>query len=196
MSNREGIISRSTNETQIKLSLNLDGSGKSELSTGIAFFDHMLDLFSTHGLFDLTIEAKGDLDVDYHHTVEDIGICLGQAFKKAIGDAKGIARYASGLIPMDESLCQIAVDIANRPHLSFTSTPLKSKVGDFDSELLKEFLTAFTNQSGICLHINCLQGENTHHIIESCFKALGVILDKATIIDNRKKSIPSTKGTL
>ncbi|MFA5878960.1 MAG: imidazoleglycerol-phosphate dehydratase HisB [Candidatus Margulisiibacteriota bacterium] len=189
-------VLRKTSETDIELEFNLDGTGKSQINSGIPFFDHMLILFAKHGLFDLTIKAKGDIQVDFHHTVEDIGIALGEAFKKALGDCYGINRYASGLCPMDESLAQIALDISGRPFLSFKPENIKGKTGEFDFELIKEFLTAFVNNAKITLHIDVLNGDNLHHIAESCFKGLGVILDQATQIDARKKSIPSTKGII
>ena len=196
MKKRETTISRKTNETDITLSLNIDGTGKSSISTGIAFFDHMLDLFTQHGLFDLTIKATGDLEVDYHHCTEDIGICLGQALKTTLGDNKGITRYASSITPMDESLSQIAIDISNRPFLHFNYNFSKTKIGTFDVELIEEFFTAFVNNARISLHIDIIRGQNLHHIIESCFKGFGTCLDKATQIDPRKKGIPSTKGIL
>ncbi len=193
---RKHTISRKTNETAITLALTIDGTGKSTLNTGIGFFNHMLELFAKHGLFDLDITVKGDLDVDFHHTVEDVGICLGQAFHKALGDNKGITRYSDGLIPMDEALCQCAIDISNRPHLTFTHNLNNEKVGQFDCELVDEFFRAFINNARLSLHLNLLAGFNTHHKIEACFKAFGVCLDRATIIDPRKPGIPSTKGLL
>jgi imidazoleglycerol-phosphate dehydratase len=197
MSKRTAKISRKTAETSIDLNINLDGSGKSTINTGLGFFDHMLTLFSKHGLFDLTVKVKGDLHVDGHHTVEDVGICLGQAFSQALGDFKGIKRYASALIPMDETLCQIAVDISNRPYLVFKADFPKSKIGDFDAELVEEFFRAFTFNAKLNLHITLVHGDNLHHGAEACFKALAVALDQASSIDPRKKdSIPSTKGVL
>ena len=196
MIKREASINRHTNETKIDLKLIIDGNGKSEIKTGIGFFDHMLNLWTHHGLFDLELKVDGDLEVDFHHTVEDVGIALGQAFKEAIGDAKGITRYASGLTPMDEALCQIAIDYSNRPHLEFKNHLPKTKVGEFDVELTEEFLRAFVNNARITLHIDILKGSNLHHIIEACFKGLGRELDKVSQIDTRKKDIPSTKGVL
>jgi len=196
MEKREYSILRKTEETEIKLRLNLDGQGRCKVQSGIGFFDHMLTLFSKHGLFDLDLEIKGDLDVDGHHSVEDAGICLGQAFRQALGDCKGINRYASCLLPMDEALCQMATDISNRPHLTF-SVPLKeSTVGGFSPELLEEFLQAFVSNARITLHVNLLAGKNQHHIIESCFKALGRCLDQATFVNGRQQGVPSTKGVL
>jgi imidazoleglycerol-phosphate dehydratase len=190
-------INRKTSETIIQLSLNLDGEGKSKIATGIPFFDHMLTLFSRHGLFDLDVMVKGDIEVDFHHSVEDVGICLGQAFQQAIGDAKGITRYASGLIPMDEALCQLAIDMSGRSFLVFNADFPKSKIGEFDAELVKEFFQAFTSNAKLTLHLTLLAGENLHHMAEGCFKALGIILSQAVRIDPRKANqIPSTKGLL
>lgn len=196
MKKRQATIQRHTNETKIDLSLTIDGDGKSNIQTGIGFFDHMLTLWTHHGLFNLTLQVDGDLEVDFHHTVEDVGIALGQAFQKAIGDAKGINRYASGFTPMDEALCRIAIDYSNRPHLDFKNHLPKTKVGEFDVELTEEFLNAFVNNARITLHIDILKGNNLHHIIEACFKGLGRELDKASTLDPRKKDIPSTKGIL
>jgi len=196
MSNRRSTVNRETNETKVELALNIDGDGSSTINTGIPFFDHMLDLFSKHGLFDLNLVVKGDLEVDYHHTVEDIGICLGNAFREALGDAKSINRYASGSIPMDESLCTIAVDISGRAYLSFNADIKPAKVGEFDVELTKEFFNALVSNARITLHLDLVRGENSHHIIESCFKGLGVVLDRATSLDTRKTGVPSTKGIL
>lgn len=193
---RKAQIKRHTNETQVQLTLNIDGSGKTTIQTGVAFFDHMLNLMAVHGLFDLDIQAKGDLDVDFHHTVEDVGICLGQALREALGDARGIQRYASGLLPMDESLCQMAIDISNRPHLTFIADFPKAKVGAFDVELAQEFFVALVNNARITLHVNVLQGTNLHHMMEACFKALGVYLSQALAVNPRKTGVPSTKGVM
>tara|TARA_A100001015_G_scaffold88324_2_gene98265 strand:- start:348 stop:941 length:594 start_codon:yes stop_codon:yes gene_type:complete len=193
---RIGTINRNTAETKITLKLDIDGEGSSDIETGIGFFDHMLTLFSKHGLFDLTVKVEGDLEVDGHHSVEDVGICLGLAFHDAIGDAYGINRYASAIVPMDESLCQIAIDVSNRPALGFNHNFDKEKVGSFDSELVEEFFNAFVNNARINLHIDMLKGSNLHHKIEACFKAFGICLDQATQVDPRKKSVPSTKGIL
>jgi imidazoleglycerol-phosphate dehydratase len=193
---RKSTISRKTNETNISLEFCIDGSGKASIQTGIPFFDHMLNLFSAHGLFDISAKVKGDIDVDFHHSVEDVGIVLGQAFKEALGDKKGIVRYASALVPMDEALCQIATDISGRPSLNFSYHFPKTKVGQFDTELVEEFFHGFVNNAGISLHVDILRGKNLHHIIESCFKGFGLVLDSATQIDHRKKGIPSTKGSL
>ncbi|RAP30780.1 imidazoleglycerol-phosphate dehydratase HisB [Candidatus Marinamargulisbacteria bacterium SCGC AG-414-C22] len=196
MEKRQASIERNTKETQIKLTFAIDGEGKAAVATGVGFFDHMLDLFSKHGLFDLDLSVTGDLEIDAHHTVEDVGICLGQAFQQALGTGKGINRYASAIIPMDESLCQIAIDVSNRPALGFNHNFEKDKVGEFDSELVEEFFNAFVNNARINLHIDMLKGTNLHHKIEACFKAFGVCLDRATQRDPRKKDIPSTKGIL
>ena len=193
---RSATIKRKTKETQIELQFNLDGTGKSDSHTGIGFLDHMLTLFSKHGLFDLTVQCKGDLEVDFHHTVEDVGICLGQAFKKALGTGEGIVRYASQAIPMDETLCNLAMDISGRPFLRFEAPILQSKVGEFDTELAEEFFKAFVTHAGMSLHLTIDSGKNLHHIIEACFKAFGIVLDRATQKDPRKKGVPSTKGIL
>lgn len=190
-------ITRKTKETDIFLSLNLDGSGKSDIQTGVGFFDHMLTLFASHGMFDLTVKCNGDLEVDAHHTVEDVGICLGQAFTQCLGDKKGITRYADRVIPMDEALVLVATDISGRPYLDFDLPVRASKVGNFDTELVLEFFTAFVQNARLALHIKKLSGKNTHHIIEGCFKAFGRVMDNATVIDPRRADeIPSTKGEL
>ena len=178
------------------MEINLDGKGEAEIRTGIPFFDHMLELFSRHGLFDLKIEAQGDIEVDFHHTVEDVGITLGESFKEALGDKKGITRYGWAFIPMDESLSQVVVDISSRPQLVFKGELRKEKVGSFDTELLPVFLEAFALHAGLTLHVNIFYGENLHHMIESVFKALGRALRMAVKIDEREKGIPSTKGIL
>ena len=196
MKKRKSNIDRHTHETKINLALTIDGDGKSSIQTGIGFFDHMLTLWTHHGQFDLTLKVKGDLDVDFHHTVEDVGITLGQAFRTAIGDAKGITRYASGLTPMDEALCQIAIDYSNRPYLHLENHLPKTKVGDFDVELMEEFLRAFVNNARITLHVDILRGSNLHHIIEACFKGLGRELKKASTRDPNNQHVPSTKGIL
>ncbi|RAP27395.1 imidazoleglycerol-phosphate dehydratase HisB [Candidatus Marinamargulisbacteria bacterium SCGC AG-343-D04] len=193
---REAFIERQTNETDIFLEFSIDGSGEAKLKTGIGFLDHMLDLFTKHGCFDLTCKVKGDLHVDFHHSVEDVGICLGQAFHKAMGDFKGITRFANVVVPMDESLCSCAIDISNRPYLGFKHSFNNEKVGNFDTELVEEFFNAFVNNARINCHIAIQEGKNTHHKIEACFKAFAVCLDKATQLDPRKTDIPSTKGLL
>ena len=194
---RTAEINRKTNETDIKLKLNLDGTGKSEINTGCGFLDHMLTLFARHGGFDLTVSCKGDTYVDYHHTVEDIGIALGDAFKSALGDMRGITRYGSFILPMDESLIMTAVDISGRSHLSYDLTIPAQKVGDFDTELAEEFYLGFVRHAAVTLHIKELSGTNSHHIIEGTFKSVARSLAAAVKIDqNRKDEIPSTKGVL
>lgn len=194
---RTAEINRKTNETDIKLSLNLDGTGKSEIDTGCGFLDHMLTLFARHGGFDLTVSCKGDTYVDYHHTVEDIGIALGDAFKSALGDMRGITRYGSFILPMDEALIMTAVDISGRSHLSYDLQIPAQKVGDFDTELAEEFYLGFVRHAAVTLHIKELSGTNSHHIIEGAFKSVARSLAAAVKIDeNRKNEIPSTKGVL
>lgn len=194
---RTAEINRKTNETDIKLKLNLDGTGKSEINTGCGFLDHMLTLFARHGGFDLSVSCKGDTYVDYHHTVEDIGIALGDAFKSALGDMRGITRYGSFILPMDESLIMTAVDISGRSHLSYDLTIPAQKVGDFDTELTEEFYLGFVRHAAVTLHIKELSGTNSHHIIEGAFKSVARSLAAAVKIDeNRKDEIPSTKGVL
>ncbi len=193
---RKADISRETRETQIRLNLNLDGNGTSNINTGVGFLDHMLELFAKHGFFDLEIEAKGDLHVDAHHTTEDVGICLGQAFQKAVGDKAGMVRFGSFTVPMYESLAKVDLDICGRPYLHY-KTPLESgKVGKFDIELTEEFFHGFVNHSGTTLHINVPYGTNQHHIIEAIFKAVAKALDIATCIDTRITGVLSTKGSL
>ncbi len=194
---RQATFNRETAETEIKLSLCLDGKGESEINTGCGFLDHMLTLFARHGDFDLTVDCKGDTEVDYHHTAEDIGIVLGKAFKETLGDMKGITRYGSIILPMDESLILAAVDISGRSHLSYSLDIPTEKVGDFDTELVKEFFLAFVRNADITLHIKKLDGENSHHIIEGAFKAFARTMKQAVKIDeNNKDKIPSTKGVL
>ncbi|MBL8559534.1 MAG: imidazoleglycerol-phosphate dehydratase HisB [Hyphomonadaceae bacterium] len=194
---RTAKIARSTKETTISVSLNLDGEGAGKIATGIGFFDHMLESFAKHGAFDLVIEAKGDLHVDMHHTVEDVGIVMGQAFKEALGDHKGIRRFAHAYIPMDETLSRAAVDFANRPYLIWRVDLPRPKLGDMDTELFKEWFQAFAMHSGACVHIENLYGDNTHHIVESCYKALARAARAATEIDPRLAgATPSTKGVL
>jgi len=190
-------MDRETKETKISIQLDLDGEGISEINTGIPFFDHLLVLFAKHSYINLSIFAKGDLEVDDHHTVEDIGICLGQAIKKALGDKKGIKRYASILLPMDEALVSVAVDISGRPFLSYKVDPDRKQVKEFEIELVKEFLIALVNNTGITLHIEQRAGENTHHILEAVFKGLARVIDLSTQIrTTNPKNIPSSKGIL
>ncbi|KKK88224.1 hypothetical protein LCGC14_2745340 [marine sediment metagenome] len=196
MGKRTSNINRKTTETTIKISLNLDGEGKRTISTGIGFFDHMLDLLAKHALFDLEIKASGDTKVDYHHTVEDVGICLGQAVKEALGDKAGITRFANVSVPMQEALANIALDIGGRSALVFNAKLDKEKVGDFDTELIKEFLEAFSVNAGINLHVDVPYGENAHHISEAIFKGVAKALDRATRLDERTDEVPSTKGVL
>ncbi len=196
MKKRKTTIKRKTAETKINLFINIDGKGTSAIKTPLPFLNHMLTLFAKHGLFDLKIVASGDVEVDQHHLTEDLGICLGEAIKKSLGDKKGIRRYGFVLLPMDESLAAISLDISGRPFLSL-KVPKRRRKGEFDAELLEEFLKGFVNHSGITLHINLLSGENLHHIMEAIFKGLGKALDGATGIDPRiKTSIPSTKGEI
>lgn len=194
---RSAEIKRVTTETDIEVSLSLDTAGSAVINTGCGFFDHMLTLFAKHSGFSLTAICHGDTDVDYHHSVEDLGICLGKAFAQALGDCKGIMRYADATIPMDEALVLTAVDISGRGFLSFSAEMTREKVGDFDTELVKEFFEAFVRASGITLHIRLLSGENCHHIIEAIFKSFAKSMRFAVIIDTENKdAIPSTKGLL
>jgi imidazoleglycerol-phosphate dehydratase len=193
---RHASISRKTKETDIQLAFTIDGEGKAELHTGVPFLTHMLDLFTKHGQFNLTVTAKGDTEVDDHHTTEDIGICLGQALREALGDKKGIKRYGNAFVPMDEALAQVVVDLSNRPHFEFRGQFPSEKVGTFDVELVHEFLWKLALEARMNLHVIVHYGRNTHHMIEAVFKALGRALDEATMIDPRVKGIPSTKGML
>ena len=194
---RQAEISRTTKETDISVKVNLDGTGKAEIATGIGFFDHMLDQIARHSLMDVTVRAKGDLHVDDHHTAEDVGIALGQAVRRALGDLKGITRYADVHLPMDEALTRAAIDISGRPFLVFRTSFSAAKIGTFDTELVREFFQAFAMNAGITCHIETLYGTNNHHIAESCFKALARALRIAISIDpGQKDRIPSTKGSL
>lgn len=193
---RQGSVDRSTRETQIRLELTLDGQGHVELKTGIPFLDHMLTLFAVHGFFDLSLDARGDLEVDAHHTVEDIGICLGGALVRALGDRKGIRRYGHAVVPMDETLARVAMDLSNRPYLVYQTPALSPRVGEFETELVLEFFRAFCQHGGVTLHIEVPYGCNTHHMLEAVFKAWGRSLDEATQLDNRRTDIPSSKGAL
>lgn len=188
---------RKTKETDIAISLNLDGSGKAQISTGAGFFDHMLELFAAHGRFDLAVTCKGDLNVDAHHTVEDVGIALGGCFREALGDKRGICRYGSITLPMDEALVMVALDVSGRAYLNYNVAIAAAKVGEFDTELGEEFMTAFVRAAGITLHIEQLEGTNAHHILEAVFKALARALRQAAAVDPAMKDeIPSTKGLL
>lgn len=194
---RKGEIKRKTAETDIELSLALDGTGKSNIYTGCGFLDHMLTLFAAHGRFDLNVSCKGDTNVDFHHSVEDVGICLGKAFSDAIGDCKGIKRYGNMILPMDESLVLCALDVSGRTYLNYDVSITAEKIGDFDTELIEEFFFAFVRNSGVTLHIKQLDGKNAHHIAEAAFKAFARALRQAVEIDIQSKDeIPSTKGVL
>lgn len=193
---RQADIARKTNETNIQLSFSIDGTGKSELDTGVPFLTHMLDLFTKHGHFDLKVDATGDIDIDDHHTVEDIGICLGLALREALGDKAGIKRYASVFIPMDEALAQVVIDVSNRPHFEYRASYPSAQVGTFTTELVHEFLWKLALEAKITLHVIVHYGQNTHHMIEAVFKALGRALDEATSVDPRVQGVPSTKGVL
>ncbi len=193
---RKGSVSRRTAETDISVSLELDGTGKAEVHSGIGFFDHMLNLFAAHGLFDLTVQCNGDIEVDGHHSVEDIGIALGDALKEALGDKKGIARYGSFYLPMDESLALVALDISGRPFLVYDGGEMAPMIGGYDTELTEEFLRAFAFHAGITLHVKVLYGTNSHHKVEAIFKALGHALRIAAGKDDRVQGVPSTKGVL
>jgi imidazoleglycerol-phosphate dehydratase len=194
---RAASVSRRTAETDVAVSIALDGTGRAEISTGVGFLDHMLELFARHGLFDLTVKVTGDLHVDQHHTTEDTGIALGQAFLQALGDKKGISRYADLHVPMDETLSRVAVDISGRPFLVFRTAFPTEKIGVFDTELVREWFQAFAMNAGVTLHVETLYGDNSHHIAESCFKGLARSLRRAVALDAREEGrVPSTKGTL
>ena len=196
MVKRTAEVERDTKETRIRIRLNLNGSGKHKISTGIPFFDHMLTLFAVHGFFDLFIDARGDIDVDFHHTVEDVGLVLGDAFDKALGDRKGIKRYGHAVTPMDDALTSVAVDLSKRPFLVYNVPPKENITGNTFTALAKEFFRAFANRGSMNLHINVFYGENEHHIIESIFKATGRAMDQATSFDERIEDIHSSKGAL
>lgn len=193
---RRAEISRKTNETDIKLALGIDGTGQAELVTDVPFLNHMLDLFTKHGQFNLSVDAHGDIEIDDHHTVEDIGICLGQCLREALGDKRGIKRYSSVFIPMDEALAQVVIDISNRPHFEYRAAYPSDRVGSFDVQLVQEFLWKLALEARITLHVIVHYGQNTHHMIEAVFKALGRALDEATSMDPRVSGVPSTKGVL
>ena len=194
---RVATVTRKTTETDISLTLAIDGRGRADIATGVPFFDHMLILFAKHGLFDLTLKAKGDVDVDYHHTVEDVGLVLGTAFKQALGEKLGIRRYGFFILPMDESLARVVVDVGGRPHLVYAVEAPSLYVRDFNLVLVKEFCRAFSNALGANLHVKLVYGEEPHHIAEAIFKALARALDVATQIDPRSEGdLPSTKGTI
>lgn len=193
---RTAQVSRKTKETDIQISLDVDGKGQASVSTGMPFFDHMLDALARHGFFNLDIKAKGDIEVDYHHTVEDVGLTLGQAFKEALADKAGIRRFGEASCPLDEALAKVVVDLSGRPFLSYNVKIRPGRVGDFDTDLPHEFFAAFANQLGMNLHIDVPRGENPHHIIEASFKAFARALDCATQIDPRVDGVLSTKGSL
>lgn len=194
---RQASVKRETKETRIEASINLDGTGRYDVATGIGFLDHMLEQLSRHSLIDITLKAEGDLHIDFHHTTEDSGIVLGEAFAKALGERKGITRYGSALIPMDETLSRVALDLSNRPYLIWKVAFTRDKLGEMDCELFKEWFQAFAQKAGMTLHVENLYGDNNHHIIESCFKALARALRQAIEIDPRKaEEVPSTKGAL
>ena len=194
---RKASLRRTTKETDVEVAVDLDGTGASEIETGVGFFDHMLDLLARHSRIDLTVTAKGDLHIDHHHTTEDVGIALGQAVKRALGDMKGITRYADVHLPMDEALTRVAMDISGRPFLVFKAEFSRDKVGSFDTELVREWFQAFAMNAGITLHVEALYGSNDHHIAESCFKGLARALRTAVAIDPRAAGeVPSTKGRL
>lgn len=197
MTNRSATIKRDTKETQIEVFINLDGTGKADLEIGVPFLEHMLDQIARHGMFDLTVKAKGDLEIDAHHTVEDVGITLGQAFTEALGDKKGIRRYAHAYVPLDEALSRVVIDCSGRPGLEYSANYPRARVGDFDVDLIFEFFQGFINHAMVTLHIDSLRGRNSHHIAETIFKAFGRALRVAVEIDPRMEGIlPSTKGKL
>lgn len=196
MMERTSVVSRNTKETEIQISLNLDGSGKADIQTGIGFFDHMLNGFARHGFFDLTVKVKGDLEVDTHHTIEDTGIVLGQAIKQAVGDKKGIVRYGSQILPMDESLVLCALDLCGRPYLVYDLDLDREKVGDLETEMVREFFYAVSYAAEMNLHIRQMAGMNNHHIIEAAFKAFAKALDSAVAAEPRLTGVLSTKGSL
>jgi imidazoleglycerol-phosphate dehydratase len=194
---RKATIDRKTKETEIKLELDLDGTGISKIKTGIPFLDHMLSLTAAHGFLDIEISAKGDIEIDDHHTMEDLGICMGMALKEALGEKKGIRRFGQATIPMDESLVRVAIDISNRPFLAYRVLPSESRTGRFDINLIEDFFRALVNHSGLTMHVDLISGRDAHHIAESVFKAFGRALDMAVQMEKRSQgTIPSTKGLL
>lgn len=193
---RKYTVKRQTNETKIELTLCLDGQGNNHIQTGVPFMDHMLDLFAKHGHFDLTLRAVGDTQIDAHHTTEDIGICLGIALKEALGAKQGVRRYGNAFVPMDDALAQVVIDLSNRPHLEYRAQLAQARVGQFDTELVQEFLWKLALEARMNLHVLLHYGQNTHHQIEAIFKALGRALDEATAIDSRVQGVLSTKGML
>lgn len=193
---RKGMVQRDTKETRISAEIVLDGTGRAEIDTGVPFLDHMLTLFAVHGLFDLTVKAAGDLDVDAHHTVEDVGICIGSALAQALGDRGGIKRYGDFTVPMDEALASVTLDLSNRPFLVYSAAPMADRTGEFETELAPEFFRAFCQHGGVTLHVRIQYGSNTHHMLEAAFKAWGRALAIATAPDPRRSGVPSSKGKL
>lgn len=193
---RRASVTRTTKETDIQLELNVDGRGQSSVDTGVPFLDHMLDSFARHGFFDLTVRARGDLDVDLHHTVEDVGLTLGQALREALGDKGGIRRFGDAACPLDEALVNAVVDLSGRPYLAYKLRIKQARIGSFDTELIHDFFLALANQAAMNLHLHQIQGRNAHHIIEAAFKALARALDQSTQIDPRVRGVLSTKGSL
>jgi imidazoleglycerol-phosphate dehydratase len=193
---RTGRIDRKTKETDIRLEFAIDGQGQADLQTGVPFLDHMLTLFAVHGFFDLKLRAAGDLEVDAHHTVEDIGICLGKGLDEALGDRQGIGRYGHAVVPMDEACASVVLDLSNRPYLVYQAPPMTQGIGQFETELVPEFFRAFCQHGGVTLHVQAHYGSNTHHILEAIFKAWGRALDQATSRDERRTGIPSSKGLI
>ena len=196
MTERTAVVERRTSETEVRVEIDLDGRGTAQVQTGVGFLDHMLELLGKHGMLDLVARATGDTDVDDHHTVEDVGICLGQAVAKALGDKKGIKRFGSARVPMDEALAEVTLDLSGRAFLVYNVPELPDKVGDYDSELTEDFLQAFASKAGMNLHVNVPYGRNGHHVNEAVFKALAKALAEAVSLDTREKGIPSTKGVL
>lgn len=193
---RHGEVERTTKETSVRVAIAIDGTGTAEVATGVPFLDHMLDLFAKHGLFDLVVQATGDLHIDQHHTVEDVGLTLGQAIRDALGEKKGIRRFGNQTVPLDESLVSVVVDLSGRPYLVYELDPGRERVGDFDTSLVHDFLLAFVNELKLNLHVDCIRGRNPHHMIEAMFKGLGRALDQATQLDPRITGVMSTKGVL
>lgn len=193
---RQAVYQRTTRETEIRVAINVDGSGEAAITTGVGFFDHMLESLARHGLFDVTVEARGDLHVDAHHTVEDVGLCLGEAFRRAVGEGRGIRRFGEATIPMDEALVRAVVDLSGRPYLVCRLSLQGPKLGTMESQLVAEFFRALAMRGGFALHIHQLEGENDHHVVEAAFKAVARALDQATALDPRVQGVPSTKGRL
>jgi imidazoleglycerol-phosphate dehydratase len=193
---RRAELERTTKETSVRVALVLDGTGRSEIATGVPFLDHMLDLFARHGTFDLVVRATGDLDIDQHHTVEDVGLTLGQAFRQALGDKHGIRRFGQATVPLDEALVSVVVDLSGRPYLVYELDPGRERVGQFDTALVHDFLLALVNELKLNVHVDCIRGRNAHHMIEAAFKALARAMDQATALDPRISGVLSTKGVL